>query len=91
MLADASQAFDPTPLVASAGSLGFAIWFGVYVMMYHLPQLQKEHRDQMKELSERFAKTIDEQSSECSATIKEIVSELRAGRESYDRWRMGTH
>lgn len=67
---------DLTPIIASAGSLGFAVWFGVYVMMYHLPAQQKEHREQMEKRDEMHADTI-----------KELVAELRAGRESYDRWR----
>lgn len=91
LLADGAQAFDPTPLIASAGSLGFAIWFGVYVMMYFLPAQQTEHRAQLKEQAERFAQTVKEQAEYSASTIKEIVLEMRAERESYDRWRMGTH
>lgn len=74
---------DFTPVVSAIGSLGFAIWFAYYTTTTTLPNQQKEHRDQIRELSETHANTI-----------KELVAELRAGRESYDRWRMtqiGTH
>lgn len=79
LLADATGGTtlnDLTPIIASAGSLGFAVWFGVYVMMYHLPAQQREHREQMEK---RDAMHAD--------TIKELVAEMRSGRESYDRWR----
>ena len=74
---------DLTPVVSAIGSLGFAIWFAYYTTTTTLPNQQKEHRDQIRELSDSHANTI-----------KELVAELRAGRESYDRWRtnqLGPH
>lgn len=79
LLADASTTSslnDLTPIIASAGSLGFAVWFGVYVMMYHLPAQQKEHREQIEKKDETHAETI-----------KGLLAELRSARESYERWR----
>jgi len=66
-----------TPALSAIGSLGFAIWFAYHTTTVTLPNQQKEHREQIKELADTH-----------SNTIKELVSELRAERESYDRWRM---
>lgn len=77
LLADAGIGLtDVTPVVSAIGSLGFAIWFAYYTTTTTLPNQQKEHRDQIRELAETH-----------SNTIKEIVGELRASREAYDRWR----
>lgn len=78
ILADAS-ALDVsamTPALSAIGSLGFAIWFAYYTTTKTLPDQQKEHREAIKELNETHANTI-----------KELVTELRSSRESYDRWR----
>lgn len=75
---------DLAPMISTAGSLGFAVWFGVYVMMYHLPAQQKEHRDQLEKRDEMLER-LEERHQE---TVKAIVEELRSGRESFDRWRM---
>ena len=68
-----------TPALSAIGSLGFAIWFAYYTTTVTLPSQQKEHREQIRELSETHA-----------ATVKELVTEMRSGRESFDRWRTAT-
>ena len=69
-----------TPALSAIGSLGFAIWFAYYTTTKTLPDQQKEHRDAMKDMTETHA-----------STIKELVAEMRSGRESYDRWRTASH
>jgi hypothetical protein len=82
MLAD-TTAMDVsaiTPALSAIGSLGFAIWFAYYTTTKTLPDQQKEHRDAIKELTETHA-----------GTIKEMMAEMRSGRESFERWRTATH
>ena len=69
-----------TPALSAIGSLGFAIWFAYYTTTKTLPDQQKEHRDAIKELTETH-----------SNTIKELVAEMRAGRDAFDRWRTDSH
>lgn len=78
LIADASVLMpsDALSVVSAIGSLGFAIWFAYHTTTVTLPRQQQENRELLKELAETHA-----------ATIKELVSEIRANRESYDRWR----
>lgn len=85
---------DITPVVSAVGSLGFAIWFAYYTTTTTLPNQQKEHRDQIKELTESHAATIKDFVDELkdkreshAETIKELVNELKATREAHERWR----
>jgi hypothetical protein len=75
-IADAVTITDAMPAVSAVGSLGFAIWFAWYTTTTAIPRQQQEHRQQIKELSDTHARTISE-----------LVAELRAGRESFDRWK----
>jgi hypothetical protein len=66
-----------TPVVSALGSVGFAIWFGWYVITKTIPDQQKEHRDQITELTERF-----------DGITKSLLEEMRANRDAYNSWRM---
>lgn len=74
------SAADVMPAISSVGSLGFAIWFAYYTTTTTLPTQQKQHQEQLAKVTETHAQTI-----------KELVAELRLGREAYERWRQGTH
>lgn len=80
LLAEAMTVADVMPAISSVGSLGFAIWFAYYTTTTTLPTQQKQHQEQLEKLTETHAETI-----------KEIIGELRQYRESFDRWRQGTH
>ena len=83
LLSDAGPAMsvaDVMPAFSSVGSLGFAIWFAYYTTTTTLPKQQEQHQEQLERITQTHA-----------ATIKELVAELRLGREAYDRWRQGTH
>jgi len=58
-------------------SIGFATWFAYYTTTTTLPNQQKMHREQLKEVQDSF-----------SASLKEIIGEMRAEREAFDRWKM---
>lgn len=77
LIAEATLPSDALSIVSAVGSLGFAIWFAYHTTTVTLPRQQQEHRELLKELAETHA-----------ATIKELVSEIRASRESFDRWKL---
>lgn len=76
LLADSGIA-DAMPALSAVGSLGFAIWFAWYTTTTTIPNQQKEHRE-----------TIDRLTVTHSETIKELVAEMRAQRDAFDKWRM---
>lgn len=81
LIADAASTTDIVtnvmPALSSIGSTGFAIWFAYYTTTTTLPTQQKEHRE-----------VVDKIVSTHAETIRELVTELKAGREAHDRWRM---
>ena len=61
ILAEAVPGLDVsaiTPALSAIGSLGFAIWFAYYTTTKTLPDQQKEHREQIRELTETHSATI---------------------------------
>lgn len=78
--AAAANAFDVssiTQVISAIGSMGFAIWFAHHTTTVTLPKQQQEHREALRDQDKTHAETI-----------KELVTEMRASREAYDRWRM---
>ena len=65
-----------SPIVSNLTSIGFAVWFAVRTVTKTIPDMQKEHREERKEMMLRF-----------EASIKELLIELKASRETHDRWK----
>lgn len=64
------------PSIASVTSLGFAIWFAYYTTTVTLPNQQKEHREERDKTQTLF-----------TASLKDVLDEMRTQREFYDRWK----
>ena len=80
---------DVTPIISSIGSLGFAIWFAYYTATTLIPNQQKEHRDQIEKITNTHANTIEKSAAYHSSMVDKIVGEMKAARDSFERWRSG--
>lgn len=91
LLADAAPAMtgaDYAQILGAVGSVGFSIWFGYHTTSTTIPNMQKDHREALVALTIRFDQTIKEMAVTHAAAIRELLAELKAEREDFDRWRM---
>ena len=79
-LADATvtTVTDMLPIFSSVSSVGFAVWYGGYTVMYLIPGLQKKNDDLIDKVTQRH----DE-------TVRQLLSEIKEMRTAFDAWRSG--
>lgn len=78
LLADTSSANDLLPIFSSVSSVGFAVWYGGYTVMYLIPGLQKKNDDLIDQVTKRH----DE-------TVRQLLIELKETRLQFEAWRSG--
>lgn len=79
-LADATvtSVTDMLPIFSSVSSVGFAVWYGGYTVMYLIPGLQKKNDELIDKVTQRH----DE-------TVRQLLAEMKEMRMAFDAWRSG--
>jgi threonine dehydrogenase-like Zn-dependent dehydrogenase len=94
LLAETTGFNEAMPALTSGGALAIVAWFARYLISTTIPLMQTDHRQQIKDLVENHNKAMTEQAQRMldqsvalSSAMKELVTELRAARDGYDRWK----
>lgn len=82
LAADVAPTIDPStilPAMSTLCSLGFAVWYAWHVTTKAMPDQQKEHRDQLRDITDSHNKLIDKLVSDFRTDCDKLAQQ-------YERW-----